>query len=78
MATHSSILVWRIPRTEDLVGCSPQGCREPDMTEATEHPHPRHVYQTLKNEQKTGASILQGQYANSQCVYEKVQSTLHH
>ena len=23
------------PRTEDLVGCSPQGCREPDMTEAT-------------------------------------------
>ena len=23
MATHSSILAWRIPWTEDLVGCSP-------------------------------------------------------
>ena len=23
MATHSSILAWRIPRTGDLVGCSP-------------------------------------------------------
>ena len=25
MATHSSILAWRIPWTEDLVGYSPQG-----------------------------------------------------
>ena len=25
MATHSSILAWRIPRTESLVGCSPWG-----------------------------------------------------
>ena len=31
MATHSSILAWRI------LGYSPWGCKESDMTEATEH-----------------------------------------
>ena len=31
MATHSNILVWRIPWREDLY--SPQGCNELDMTE---------------------------------------------
>ena len=25
MATHSSILAWKIPWTEELVGCSPWG-----------------------------------------------------
>ena len=33
MATHSSILAWRIPRIESLVGYSPQGCKESDTTE---------------------------------------------
>ena len=33
MATHSSMLVWVIPRTEGLVGYSPWGHRESDMTE---------------------------------------------
>ena len=28
MATHCSVLAWRIPRTEDLAGC-----KESDMTE---------------------------------------------
>ena len=39
-ATHSSILAWRIPRTErnssdrePLVGYRPQGCTESDMTD---------------------------------------------
>ena len=36
MATHSSILTWRIPQ-RSLVGYSPWGCKELDMTEATEH-----------------------------------------
>ena len=35
MATHSSILAWRIPWTESLVGYTPQGHKESDMTEAT-------------------------------------------
>ena len=33
MATHSSILAWEIPRTEGLVGYSPWGHKESDMTE---------------------------------------------
>ena len=33
MATHSSILAWRIPWTEELAGYSPQGHKESDMTE---------------------------------------------
>ena len=32
-ATHSSILAWRIPWTRSLVGYSPWGCKELDMTE---------------------------------------------
>ena len=35
MATHSSILAWRIPWAENLVGYSPCGLRESDMTEHT-------------------------------------------
>ena len=33
IATHSSILTWRIPLTEDVAGCSPCGLKESDMTE---------------------------------------------
>ena len=35
MATHCSILAWRIPWTEDLAGYSPWGHKELDMTEVT-------------------------------------------
>ena len=37
MATHSSILAWRIPRTEEPSGLSPRGCKESDRPEGTEH-----------------------------------------
>ena len=33
MATHSSVLAWRIPRTEETAGCSPWGCKGSDVTE---------------------------------------------
>ena len=33
MATHCSILVWRIPWTKELVGYSPLGCNELDPSE---------------------------------------------
>ena len=33
MAPHSSTLAWKIPWTEDLVGCSPWGREELDTTE---------------------------------------------
>ena len=40
MATHFSILAWRIPWTENPMNCrlvcySPWGCKESDMTEQT-------------------------------------------
>ena len=35
MATHSSVLAWRISGTGGLVGCCLWGCTESDMTEAT-------------------------------------------
>ena len=35
MAAHSSILAWRIPWAEELVGYSPWGRKESDMTEHT-------------------------------------------
>ena len=35
MATHSSILAWRIPWTEEPGGYSPWGHKESDMTEVT-------------------------------------------
>ena len=36
MATHSSVLAWRIPGMGEPVGCRLRGCTELDMTEATE------------------------------------------
>ena len=36
MGTHSSILAWRIPWTEET-GYSPRGCKELDTTEVTQH-----------------------------------------
>ena len=35
MATHSSILAWKISGQRSLVGCSPWGCKESDATEYT-------------------------------------------
>ena len=40
MALHSSILAWRIPNGQrNLVGYSPWGPKEMDMTKVTEHKH---------------------------------------
>ena len=35
MATHSSILAWKIPWTESLAVYSSWGCKESDMTDFT-------------------------------------------
>ena len=37
MATHSSILAWRIPWTEEPGGLQSLGCKESDTTGVTEH-----------------------------------------
>ena len=33
LATHSSILAWKLPRTEEPAGYSPWCCKESDTTE---------------------------------------------
>ena len=37
MATPSSVLVWRIPWTEETGRCSPWGHKGSDTTEVTQH-----------------------------------------
>ena len=37
MATQSSLLVWRIPRTEEPGGLQSKGYKELDTTEVTAH-----------------------------------------
>ena len=45
MATHSSTLAGESHGQRSLAGYSPQGCKELDMTEATEHTaHSSQVY----------------------------------
>ena len=39
MATHSSILAWRIPWTEEPGGLQSIGSKKRDTTEVTEHAH---------------------------------------
>ena len=39
VATHSGILAWRIPWTEEPGGLQSWGRKESDTTEATEHTH---------------------------------------
>ena len=39
IATHSGILAWRIPRTEEPGGHSPRDRKESDMTERLTHTH---------------------------------------
>ena len=37
MATHSSLLAWRVPWTEEPGGLQSMGHKESDMTETTVH-----------------------------------------
>ena len=39
MATHSSILAWRIPGTGEPGELQPMGCKESDTTEQLTHTH---------------------------------------
>ena len=44
MATHYSILVWKIPWQRSLAGCSPWGFKETDTTERLTHTSIRKKY----------------------------------
>ena len=55
MATHSSILAWRIPWTEDPGGYSPWGPKEWGVTEVTQH-STAHAMFTEKNSKVSATS----------------------
>ena len=60
MATHASILAWRIPWTEEPGSYSPWGHKESDTTEATQHAHIHHAPLTaagLQYSLKSGSMI---------------------
>ena len=42
MATHSSVLAWRIPGMGSLVGCRLWGCTESDTTEVAQQQQKPH------------------------------------
>ena len=44
MATHSSVLAWKIPGTGSLVGCRLWGRTESDTTEATQQQQQQQGY----------------------------------
>ena len=55
MAAHSSILAWEIPAIpwqRNLVGYSPKGCKELDMTEQLSTQHIFNVYNTKPSKLK--------------------------
>ena len=49
MATHSSVLAWRIPGTGSLVGCRLWGRTELDTTKATQQQHGGFIPSFLRN-----------------------------
>ena len=53
MATHSSILAWRIPWTEEP-GRAPWGCKQLDTTERLTH--------SLTTAQETGQVVISDNY----------------
>ena len=58
VAAHFSILAWRAPWTEDLLGYSACGCTESDSTEqlSTFHfPLPHHTTSAVKDESRVKA-----------------------
>ena len=48
MATHSSVLAWRIPGTGSLVGCRLWGRTELDMTEVTQQQQQQQQQQKMR------------------------------
>ena len=73
MATHSSILAWRIPGTESLVGCRLWGRTESDTTEATQ----QQQQQQQPSYRPDGRRVGRGSEFNTCCLsWERVSCCL--
>ena len=58
MATHSSVLAWRIPGMGSLVGCRLWGHTESDMAEATQQQQHVHTWMCVCARTHTHVSTL--------------------
>ena len=58
MATHSSILAWRIPWTEELCGLQSMGRKESDMTEQLHFHFPEVIVHWQHDVQFCGIIII--------------------
>ena len=73
MATHSSVLAWRIPGTGSLVGCRLWGHTESDTTEATQQQQQQYInnsYLIFKVNNLHIVSILK-QFLENTCIFSK-------
>ena len=59
MATHSSIPAWKIPWTEEPGGYSPQGHKESDTTEATQHNTTQSLLQACRDLNPALSQVVQ-------------------
>ena len=61
MATHSSVLAWRIPWTEEpgRLLCNPWGCKESSMTEQLSHTFkfPSDIKKSTKIDKQQGYTV---------------------
>ena len=64
MATHSSILFWRIPQTEQPGGLLSVGSKESDTTEVTQHARPCAGWTRKCPERKSQLDVLLTQFAS--------------
>ena len=60
MATHCSILAWEILWTKSLVGYSPWGCKELDITEQLNHNLSLQICQKRKLGEAKKRKIISG------------------
>ena len=67
MASHSSILAWRIPGTEEPGGLQPMGSQEQDTAKQLSHRH----HQSLNNCGGTW-SIWRGAETDQLSVFEQL------
>ena len=76
MATNSSILAWRIPWTEDLVGYSPQGRKELGTTEQLHFPADSDSKESACNAGDLGSIPESGRSAREGISYPLLYSCL--